>query len=274
MDKMERVETTIRNMKSVLVAFSGGVDSTLLLYMASKFLGDGVVAATVVSPLMTSKEIEKARGIAELMKVRHKILDLDIFSHPSIIANPPQRCYHCKLAIFDLLKKEADRLGLSQVIDATQADDVKDFRPGMLALMELGIKSPMADAGMTKTDIRRYARIFNLPNAEEVSSPCLATRIPFKIPISLEALRRVEEAEKNIKRLGFNFVRVRDYFPVAVIEVPESEIERISKWPLRQDVFKRLQDCGYSFSAVELKGYRRGSQSEVLKEKEKERPII
>ncbi len=269
MDKMQKLEGILKDMGAIMVAYSGGVDSSLLLYVAGKVLGDKVVAGTVVSPLYTDREIETSRSRASHLGVKQVLLEMNLFSNKEVVTNPPQRCYHCKLTVFTLLMEEASRLGLGGVVDATHADDLTDFRPGLLALMELGIRSPLSEAGFHKEDIRRYARIYNLPGADDPSSPCLATRIPFGRPITLPALQRVAAAEEYLASLGFKVCRVRDHFPAALIEVPDSEVEKISTWPMRRDIYRHIKQFGYKYVTVDLEGYRRGSQSEILKETEK-----
>jgi len=274
MEKMEKLESILGEMDSLLVAFSGGVDSSLLLYLAAKYLNDRVAAGTVATAFHTGKEIAGAGKMAGLLKVRHVVRELDVLSSPDVFSNSPRRCYHCKMAVFTLLREEASRLGLQEVADATHTDDLSDYRPGLLALKELGIRSPLAEAGFTKEDIRRYSRIYNLPGAEDPPAPCLATRIPYGRQITMPALLRVGAAEEFLSDRGFLICRVRDHFPVAVIEVPESEVERASSVPLRRDISRYLKDLGYKYVTLDLEGFRSGSQNEVLPETEKARKGI
>jgi uncharacterized protein len=266
MEKIEKLESILRGMDGFLVAFSGGVDSTLLLYVSGKILGDRVAAGTVVTPFQTEKELAGARKTADLLNVHHIVRELDVLSMPEVSSNPPERCYHCKMAVFGLLEAEASRLGFAGVADATHTDDLRDYRPGLKALEELGIRSPFLEAGFTKEDIRRYSQTFNLPGADKPPGPCLATRIPYGRPINMAALQRVGSAEEFLSRRGFSDYRVRDHFPVAVIEVPESEVELAVSLPLRGEISRHLKELGYKYVTLDMEGFRSGSQNEVLEE--------
>jgi uncharacterized protein len=270
--KLEKLEAILGGFPDLAVAYSGGMDSTLLLYLARKTVPGRVVAFTAVSDLLPRGAAERAAARAAQLGVPHVPLELDLLDDPDVASNPVQRCYHCKKAILTRIGEEAARRGLSTLVDATHVDDRAEFRPGLLALLELNVRSPLAEAGFTKEEVRHYLAIFNLPGAGEPSSPCLATRIPYHSPLSPERLRRVEKAEAALAELGFPVVRVRDFFPVALLEVPEGEIPRLAEFPLREKITARLREAGYPYAAADLRGYRSGSLLEAVQEQEKEQP--
>jgi uncharacterized protein len=273
--QMSKLESILKSMGSVTVAYSGGVDSTFLLYVARSVLGDGATAMTVDTPFLQPGDREWAEKVARQLGARHLALEIDLMRRTEVVLNSPQRCYFCKRAIMGLLRDETTRRGFGEVIDATQADDQHEFRPGLLALAELGIRSPLAEAGFTKEDIRRQMSIHRLPGVDRPSSPCLATRMPFNTMITLEGLARVGAAETALRELGFPLVRVRDHFPAALVEVPDADITRLTGWPMRREVTKALRRAGYPFVAADMVGYRSGSLTEAVLEPEGERkPIL
>ena len=224
-----RLRRDLAAMDRVLVAFSGGVDSTLLLKTASDVLGNKVLAVTASAEIHPRWEVEEAAGFARKTGVKHKIVRIKALAEPGIAANPPDRCYHCKRFIFSRLLEIARREDIRHVLDGTNADDRSDFRPGERALRELGIESPLRKAGLTKKDIRRLSAALGLPTAGKPSYACLASRFPYHTELEPKALGMVEAAEKFLAGLGFRQSRVRHHGPVARIEVEPQRIGELAR---------------------------------------------
>jgi pyridinium-3,5-biscarboxylic acid mononucleotide sulfurtransferase len=262
--RLSRLEEGLRALGGCLVAFSGGVDSTFLLAVARQALGDQVAAATVHTLFLDRGEVDDARRSALAIGVRHETIDIDLAGFPEVLANPPDRCYHCKRLVFTTLSRHAGELGLPVLIDATHADDLRERRPGVRALRELGVVSPLAAAGLGKADIRELSAALGIPGAQRPSSPCLATRVPYGTPITQERLRRISGAERMLRALGFAGIRVRDYGDLARIELQPADLERAAAWPQRRGIVEPLRDLGYRYVTLDLAGYRSGSMDEVL----------
>lgn len=262
--RLARLEEGLRALGGCLVAYSGGVDSTFLLTVARQVLGDRVAAVTVCTLFHGRGETADAKRRATAIGVPIDIVEVDLREHPAILANPPDRCYLCKRLIFSALRRHADERGLPALADATQADDLRERRPGMRALRELGVVSPLAAAGLRKSDVRELSRLLGIEGASRPSSPCLATRIPYDTPITQERLRRVAGAEYILRTLGFANTRVRDYGDLARIEMQPEDLERAAGRTLRRHVVGPLIDLGYRYVTLDLAGYRSGSMDEVL----------
>ncbi len=239
----------------MVVAFSGGVDSTFLLKVAKDVLRDHVVAVTVTSALQPRREVTDAIRIARHMKVRHVRIAADIFGEAKIVSNTPNRCYHCKSIMLRPLKDIADEYGYT-AIEGTNYSDLSFHRPGLRAANRLGIRSPLIRARFTKEEIRTAARRMGLSNWNAPATACLATRIPYGHKIDRERLRRIDRAEHYMKRLGFLQVRMRDHFPLARIEIDPSEFPKIVA--LRVRIARYLRRLGYAHITLDLEGYRMG----------------
>ncbi|UCD20435.1 MAG: ATP-dependent sacrificial sulfur transferase LarE [candidate division WOR-3 bacterium] len=256
MKKLDRLKSILRQYRGAVVAFSGGVDSTFLLRIAKDVLEDRLIAVTAVSPLQPKSEIRNAVRIARRMKVKHVKCAIDILREKEVRTNPVNRCYHCKMTLLRKLKSIAAEHDYV-VIEATNRSDLKDHRPGLDAIKRLRIKSPLMMAGFTKDDIRRAARRRGLLNWNEPSMACLASRIPYGQPITISRLRRIDNAENYLRRIGFSPVRVRDHFPTARIEVNASDFKKLISQ--RKKVVAYLRGSGYKHIALDLAGYRTGS---------------
>jgi uncharacterized protein len=263
--KLERLKTIVARCDGALVAFSGGVDSTFLLSVAKEVLGAKLLAVTVAFPAVPAAEVRKAKALARSLKVRHLVVRADdVIGMELFRANPPDRCYHCKTAILSKLIAIAQALGFPCILEASNKDDVKDYRPGHRAVKELGGKSPLIEAGLTKADIRALSKKRGLPTWNKPSAACLASRIPYGETITKEKLERIEKGEAWLASLGFGAIRLRHHGALARIEVPGGEIPRLASGALRGKVVAKMKALGFRYVTVDLEGYRSGSMNETL----------
>jgi uncharacterized protein len=263
-EKLENLKNIVKELKSVLIAFSGGVDSTCLLKIALETLGpDKVKAVTAVSETYPQAELENAQKLAQALGVNHTTITTNELKIPAFAQNQPDRCYHCKKELFTQLHQIAEKDGLLQVADGSNADDLKDYRPGRQAAEELGVRSPLAEAELTKEEVRSLARQLNLPNWNKPSFACLASRFPYGSSITPQALKQVEKGEAYLKKLGFSQVRLRVHDKVARIELEKEEIDRLASKNLRHEIVQSLKALGFQYIAVDLEGYRSGSLNPV-----------
>jgi pyridinium-3,5-biscarboxylic acid mononucleotide sulfurtransferase len=261
-ERIDQLRTTIRSLGKVALAYSGGVDSSLLLRVARDELGGEVLAIIVTGDLMPASEKESALATARSMGVEPLVLVVDTLSLEEFRMNPPDRCYICKRAIFTALIAAAHEKGFTAVIDGSHAGDLEGDRPGRRALRELGVRSPLAEAGLDKADVRRAAKMLSVPTAEKPANPCLATRIPFHEPITLGKLQQVDRAELAIHELGIEEVRVRHHGAIARIEVLPEDFPRVMDH--RERIVPQLKALGFTYVVLDLQGFRSGSMSEVI----------
>lgn len=262
--RFSRLKEILEGYDSLLVAFSGGCDSTFLLKVARDVLGDRAMAVTARSETYPSREYGEAVELAREIGVRHLTIDTSELSIEGFSSNPPDRCYFCKGELFQKLLEIAAEHGMRHVADGASLDDVSDHRPGMRAARELGIVSPLKEAGLTKNDIRELSRMLQLPTWDKPSFACLASRFPYGEEITAEKLTMVEQAEDFLRSLGFRQVRVRHHETVARIEVSESDLDRFLERSVRERVAAKLKEIGYTYVSLDLQGYRSGSMNEVL----------
>jgi len=268
-DKLDNLRNILSEMGSILITYSGGVDSTFLLKVAREELGDKVTALTVRSEIHHLSEITNAQKMAQQFKVKHLFRDMDILSNKEFVRNSPERCYICKKEIFSRIKEMAKELNLNFVADGSNYDDLSDYRPGMKALKELKIRSPLQESFLTKDDIRLLSKEMNLPTWDKPSNSCLATRIPYGDKLTLKKLKRIEEAEDFIRNFGIKQVRVRHYNNLARIEVREEDIFFLMGKDLREKIIIKLKQLGFIYITLDLQGYRSGSMDESFTEKGK-----
>lgn len=253
----------------VIVSFSGGVDSSVVLATAVLALGsNNVVAVTALSPTYPEEDFLWAKKIAEIFNVEHILVESSELSDPNFIANPPNRCYFCKKSLAKELLKVAEKYNAKAIVDGTNASDISSHRPGYLAFRESGVRSPLAEIGFTKEEARILAKALNLPNWDKPPMACLASRIPYGEPITIEKLNRIAKAESIVKKLtGVALVRVRDHGYIARIEVARNERGKFFSEDIMDKIAEELQKLGYRYVALDLYGYRSGSLDELLLKK-------
>jgi len=263
--KLDETRRVLRCLGRVAVAFSGGVDSMFLLKVAADTLGpDNVLAVTAQSETTVPGEVEFARQAARQMQVAHEVIRTHELDDAGFTANAPDRCYHCRKLVYEQIKQVAARLGFGQLICGVNADDQNDWRPGIRAGHEHGVRAPCAEAGLTKQEIRALSKRMALPTADKPAMPCLATRIAYGQTITPAKLQMVAEAEAFLHELGLRQCRVRHHGDLARIEVPADRIAELMRPATRDRIERRLRQIGYTFVAMDLRGFRSGSMNEVL----------
>ena len=266
--KRRELEALMKDMGGVLVAFSGGVDSSVLLAAAHKALGDSAVAATGTSALVPAHDLEFARAISSRLGARWITLESGELDDQHFRDNPSNRCYFCKKSLFTRFLARASEEGLPFVIEGSNTDDLTEIRPGMAALRELGIRSPFLEVGIGKEMIRRLAKHYGLPNWDKPSSACLASRIPYGELITPERLQRIDHSEAALRGMGFRQLRVRDHGTIARVEIAPDEMGRLLEHGLREAVVAACKSAGYTYVTIDLQGYRTGAMHEAVTENE------
>ena len=269
--RYEKLRTILNEMGSVVIGFSGGVDSTFLSYTAHDVLGDKALAVTAVSPTLPESEEQDARDMAASIGIRHLVVHSTEFSDPEFVKNPKNRCYICKKIRFTALVDLAKQGGYHWVVDGGNVDDLGDFRPGMKALEEMAdaVRSPMIEAGITKADIRALSRELGLRTWDKQSAACLASRIPYGVELTPQRLSMIDKAEQYIAPYIKGSLRVRYHGDVARIEVGEEEIPAILAH--RRDIVQALRHCGFTYVSLDLGGYEMGSLNEVIETGEEDK---
>ena len=263
-ENLEQLKKTLREMGTVLIAYSGGVDSSFLAVTAHEVLGQNSLAVFASSPVAPPMEKEAAESLAHQFGLRFRIIESNEMANPDFVANPPERCYYCKRELFSELKPIALAEGLKWVADGTNADDLSDYRPGRKASAEAGIRSPLLEVGLTKAEIRQLSRAQGLPTWDRPASPCLASRIPYGIPVTAETLNKIARGENYLHSLGLRQVRLRHHGDIARIELDQPDMAIIIKTDIRHGIIEHFKALGYKYVTLDLTGYRTGSLNEVL----------
>lgn len=267
-EKYKALQNYLKEIGSIAVAFSGGVDSTFLLKVAHDLLGDNAIAITAKSHSFPQREMQEASTFCQQENIRQIIIESDEMQLPEYRSNPKNRCYHCKKTLFTKLLKIANANGISYVAEGSNMDDLGDYRPGLQAVSELGVVSPLRVAGYTKREIRERSQILDLPTWDKPSFACLASRIPYGDEITIEKLKRIEQSELLLHDLGFIQSRVRVHGNLARIEIDPKYLEKIIQSEVRSIITARLKEYGFTYISLDLQGYRTGSMNEIIQKEE------
>jgi uncharacterized protein len=267
-EKLSKLKAIVSELESVVVAFSGGVDSTLVTKVCYDVLRDNSMAVTARSETYPDFEFKEAQKLAREIGIKHLVIDTSELAIEGFANNPPERCYFCKTELFGKLKDIAKEQGFLNVADGANLDDTQEFRPGLQASKELNVRSPLKEAGMTKKDIREVSKMLNLPNWNKPAYACLSSRFPYGQSITEEKLSMVSEAEKYLRGLGLVQFRVRHHETIARIEVLPDDINILTNSPAREELTAKFKEIGFTYVTLDLAGYRSGSMNEVLTETE------
>ena len=263
-EKLLKLREIVKDLESVVVAFSGGVDSTLVAKVCYDVLKDNSMVVTARSETYPDFEFEEAKKLAKEIGIKHLVIDISELAIKGFADNPPDRCYFCKTELFEKLKDIAKQHRFLHVADGANLDDTKEFRPGLKASKELNVKSPLKESGMTKEDIREVSKMLNLPNWNKPAYACLSSRFPYGQSITEEKLRMVSAAEKYLRGLGLEQFRVRHHETIARIEALPEDIHILTSSPTREELLCKFKEIGFTYVTLDLEGYRSGSMNEVL----------
>ena len=263
-NKHRYLKSRIIKLESALVAFSGGIDSTLVLAIANDVLNGRVLAVTAKSDSLPERELKAAQNLAQILGVKHKIIRTEEMSSPNYLKNPINRCYYCKSELYAKLAKVASENAMASILNGINLDDLGDHRPGITAAKEAGVISPLAEGKLNKQDVRNLAHEINLPNWEKPALACLSSRIPYGQPVTTKKLSMIEQAEEVLLTEGFRQVRVRHFGDTASIELPKEDISILSKNGLLKKISHHINEIGFKYVKIDPKGYRSGSLNEAL----------
>ena len=267
-EKLSKLKVIVSKLESVVVAFSGGVDSTLVAKVCYDTLKDNSMAVTARSETYPDFEFKESQELAREIGIKHMVVDTSELAIEGFANNPPERCYFCKTELFGKLKEIAKEHGFLNVADGANSDDTQEFRPGLKASKELNIRSPLKEAGLAKEDIRKVSKLLNLPNWNKPAYACLSSRFPYGQSITEEKISMVSEAEKYLRDLGLIQFRVRHHETIARIEVLPGDIHTLTNSPAKEELTAKFKEIGFTYVTLDLAGYRSGSMNEVLSEAE------